>query len=370
MRPFAFLLACIGILTGATALEAVQVEVTKADDKTVQISAGEDRKIQVGMTGDVYQQSLPIIHPVTGENLGSHKIRIARIQISRVGPDYAVGRYLVQYAPAKSGDVVEGLELTPTPQERLHDEVTEARSEIKSVARALADEIKSNQRAIEGLRQTLRSVSSSERRLNSMINDVKNVRERMVIIESRVTALEDLQKAILARDTAEVKKAISAGEIRVFRTDGTELDGLPRSGDEPVYIQIGDRKYSLSFKEGRADELPPIDTRTVDSSVPPALAGTAEPEGGLFEDESQMGEEEDAVPWYKAYWWIAPIVGVLGVAVVFLLKLMGRPQAGPDDQTGTVGEESFIEAADDEMIIEDDDLVSDLEEVELAEEEP
>lgn len=74
-------------------------------------------------------------------------------------------------------------------------------------------------------------------------------------------------------------------------------------------------------------------------------------DGGVEDLLSPMGdEEEEESPWYMVYWWIAPLVGVLGAAAVIALRFLKRPA-----QEGAEGAESGDEGGGAELLAADDD---------------
>ena len=346
MRLLLALLVGSGLTAGTADLLAAQAKVIKVEEETVHIGVGMDREVKVGTVAEIYRQTEPIIHPVTGENLGSPKVKVAEIEIAKVGPTFSSGSYVVQYAPVKVGDLVEGLEVAPTPEEQVRSEVADARAEIKALAMSLAQEIKANKKGIDDLRGTLRRLSSSERRLTNLINAVANVRERMVVIEGQVRNLEAKQQAIIEQDSAEVQ-ALSAENWH-------ELNVLRRGDEEAIYLKVGDRFYRLSFDEDRLIEETPMPMAAAGAAAMPA--GDAEDdmssEKGLFDEEST--EEEEATPWYLEYWWIAPIAGLLGAVLLFVLKAMRRAVEDEPAEGAADEQNGFIEVADDdEEMLED-----------------
>ncbi len=356
MRSMVQSFLCIVILAGATQLYGAEAKVIKADDNMVQIGMGLDREVKEGMIADVYRQAVPIIHPVTGENLGSPSVKIARIEIWKVEPTTATGRYLSRYAPVQMGDLVIGLEVAPSAEEKVRAEVKEARDEIKALARSLADEIKANQKSINDLRGTLRRVSSSERRLQTLINAVQNMRERMVTLESRVVSLEEQEQEWIHRDTSEVKEGSAAdmNELRILRPGGEEEAALQRSGDEVLYLKLGDQMYRVSLEQNLLIE---------ESAMQTAAAGAEESEteqGDLLGDDL-FEEPEAEVPWYKTYWWLI-LIGPAGAVILLVLKMMRRPKEEASEE-GEEGEEGFAEAEEMDEIPE---AIPEPEEVEAA----
>lgn len=359
MTLLLLLLLPVQILDAATAM------VTRVNGKRIELDIGADRGMEVGVMADVFKEADRIIHPITGEDYGTRRVKIARIEIVKVNAEMAVGQVLTQWAPIQVGDAVEGLDVMPTDEENMQAEIDEARGEIKALARNLADEIRSNQEAIGDLRKTLRRIGSSERRLNSLLNGVQNIRERMVTIENRVQSLEVQQMEMIAQDTAEVNM-LSSLEIK-------ELGVLQKGEGDEVYLQVGNKLFKLAFEENRIVE-------TTTTRVSQTVAGETsesmaqELVDDLFVDEEASEEEE--TPWYMS-WPIfvgVGVVGLLGAAVVLFLK-KGKQGGGEEDE-GADGEidigggfpEAEVGAVEDmeEMISED---LPELEEVAAEDEE-
>ncbi|MBT4501394.1 MAG: hypothetical protein HOC74_26940 [Gemmatimonadetes bacterium] len=62
-------------------------------------------------------------------------------------------------------------------------------------------------------------------------------------------------------------------------------------------------------------------------------------------------DEEEAEPFYLKYWWIAPIVGVLGAVVLFLMKMMGRGKSTDEEEDAAAegesgGDDDFIDTGE------------------------
>jgi hypothetical protein len=307
-----WLAACLIVLTMMPdTADAGQAKIISSDGRTVKIGAGVDRGVRVGMLAEIYRQSAPLIHPVTGENLGNPKVKIARVEVVKVGAVTAEAVFVEHYAPVQPGDIVESIEVAPTAEDQIRATVSQTRNEIKEIARNLAAEIKGNDKAIGDLRETLRRIGSSERRLKSIANDVRNLRERMVTFESRIIELEDGQQALIMADTSEVKS--------LTPDDMTELRVLRRNEEEAVYLQIGARMYRLSFEDNALiEENPAMLTEADDAELP------------MGDDLMELEEEEPA--WYEVYWWIAPLVGVIAALAFVAMRFLKRPSDEEDDE--------------------------------------
>jgi len=344
MRNLLVSLLAVCVTMALVVAADAQVKIIKVDDRTVYVDVGADRAIQEGMKADVYRQAEPVIHPVTGENLGSPRVKIARLEVTKVGPTFSACGVLEQFAPVRSGDLVEGLEIAPTAEDMLKADIEDTRSEIRSLTRSLAEEIKANQRSIGDLRKTLTRIGSSEKRLQNLINSVRNIRERMVVMDGRIGDLETKQAAIIERDTAEVKPLTMA--------DLHELRVLRRGDEEAVFLTVGDKVYRLSFEKNVLEEVP--DSLLAKSSPARADGGGTPDASGEAGDEDLWTEdtdEEEAEPFYLKYWWIAPIVGVLGAVVLFLMKMMGRGKSTDEEEDAAAegesgGDDDFIDTGE------------------------
>ncbi len=325
--------------------QAGQAKVLMSDDRMVKIAAGVDRGVRIGMLAEIYRQSAPLIHPVTGENLGNPKVKIARVEVIKVGAVTAEAKFIEHYAPVQPGDIVESIEVAPTAEDQIRASVVQTRNEMKEIARSLAAEIKDNDKSITDLRETLRRIGSSERRLQSIANDVRNMRERMVTFESRIVELEDYQQAAITADTAEVKT--------LTPDDMTELRVLRRDEEEAVYLQIGDRMYRLSFEDNALIE-----------ENPAMLAGDGETVEGEMGDDLLDPEDEEEPPWYEVYWWIAPVIGVLGAIVVVLMRFLKGSSASGVDEEEDEGEEDIHDDGNGFPAADDDDELEELPEPE------
>jgi len=339
-------------------------KVVRLEGKTVEIDIGATRGIELGMRADVLTEAGGIVHPVTGEDYGAQRVKIGELEIREVRAETAIGQLMVVYAPVKVGDIVDGLIAIPSAEERMLMDIDEARAEIKALARSLADEIKNNQKAIEDLRRTLQRIGSSERRLRSVMNAVQNMRERMVVIESRVVTLEE-QQATIAQDTAEVDVL---GKLNV-----SDLGVLERGGGEEIFLRVGDRTYRLNFEANRMDAVAPseMDVSAASSDGAPSLD---EPIDDLFGEEGETegeGEGEAETPWYMAWWFLGAVFAVIGLAAgaaVLMLKKKKGDSASPQpemDADDDVAADGFEELDEDEII---EDLPDDLPELEPAEE--
>ena len=322
--------------------------IVRVDGRQVTIDLGSARGIVVGMTADVLTEAGRIVHPVTGEDYGLSRVKIGEIQIEKVDLETSVGRLTVTYAPVKAGDVVDGLVILPSPEEKMRMDIDEARGEIRALARSLTEEIKSNQKAIEDLRQTLQRIGSSEQRLQSVMNAVMNMRERLVVVDSRISTLEEQQKI------AQESEGDVLGKLNI-----NDLGVLERGAGEEIFLRVGDRTYRLNFEANRMEAaVPPVPTAV--GQPQPTLPGAAPLQDGSLD--ALFPESEVPTPWFMSWWFLIGVFGFIGLlagAAVLLAKMKQRAGA-----QNAMSDTEFEEVNEEAMV---DELPDDLPELELAE---
>lgn len=363
----------MGIL-GPQAIWATTATIMRVEGKVVEIDIGALRGISVGMTADILSEAGRVVHPITGEDYGSRKVKIGEMTIEHVNAETALGRLTVMYAPVKVGDVAEGLIAIPSAQERMQMEIDEARSEIKSLARNLAEEIKANKKAIEDLRKTLQRVGSSEKRLQGVMNAVQNMREKLVLVESRVGTLEQQQQILIAKDTAEVDVL---GKLNI-----NDLGVLTRGAGEEIILRVGDRSYKLNFETNKLEETqqPPVVVPTMEQPAttlpmpqteisPPVVEASPKIEERI-DDLFAEDKPEEPAEWYYQWQILAPVFGFVGILLAGLILMMKRRKRGGGSSGGKNkkgrGNSGFEEVEEEETMVDD---LDDLPELETAEEE-
>ena len=333
-------------LIGTNALWGASANIIKVEGDRVEIDIGSARGIVVGMTADVLSDAGRVVHPVTGEDYGPRKVKIAEMAVLSVKSESAIGRLTVVYAEVKAGDIADGLIAIPSPEERMQMDIDEARAEIKALARDLADEINGNKKAIDDLRRTLQRVGSSERRLQSVMNNVQNMRERMVVMQNRMAQIEEHQASIES-DSAEVATRERIDEIEV----------------------------RMEKLEAQQEEMTVMATQATTMRDTSQVVATSPQMDESLEDLFAEDEPEpEETPWYSSMWFLgiigALVVGLIAAGVIlFLKKKKGSDTSGDagDELEDADLEDDGFEVVDDDELVEE--LPDDLPELEIAEEE-
>ncbi|MBT4138432.1 MAG: hypothetical protein HOE48_10985 [Candidatus Latescibacteria bacterium] len=325
----------------------VTANITKIENKKVVIDIGASRGLVAGMKADVLTNAGQVVHPITGENYGPRRVKIGEIEITSVSPEAAAGRILVVYGPIRVGDIVEGLIALPSEDERMQMDIDEARSEIKALARSLADEIKGNQKGIEDLRRSLSRVGSSEQRLRQVMNAVQNMRERMVVFENRIATMEQQQQVMISQDSLEV----------------------------PVRDQVLEMEQRVKQLETQQAELESMSMKmaaiTPDSIMEEQPTATDEGELDALFPEDEEAEAE--TPWYFSWWFLGIVFAIIGLAAVAAILILKKKQGQSDGEGSadldgdiSIDEDGFEEVGGDDLI---EDLPDDLPELETADDE-
>lgn len=332
----------LGLLMPQVALGAT-ANITKVGPKKVVIDIGASRGIVVGMKADILTHTGQVVHPVTGEDYGNRRVKIGEMEVQSVDIESAEGRIVVAYGTINVGDIVDGLVAIPSEQERMQMDIDEARSEIKVLARSLADEIKSNQKGIDDLRRSLQRVGSSEQRLRQVMNAVQNMRERMVVFENRIANMEQQQQVMIEQDSAEVSVRDQVAEmeqrIKQLEVQQAELENMSMK----VVAMTDSSDAQTTEPMAQADDL-----------------------GALFPEEEEVPES----PWYLSWWFLAIVFGIIGIAaagaVLMLKKKQAQGDAGAADDGELAMDDGFDEVETDDLI---EELPDDLPELETADDE-
>ena len=106
MKPYILTIAFLLVWTESSMADLPETPVAKADRSMVRLPIGSNKGLKAGMWLDVFRQEERILHPITGEELGAPKVKIAEVQITRVFRTTALAKITMSYAPIVAGDLV------------------------------------------------------------------------------------------------------------------------------------------------------------------------------------------------------------------------------------------------------------------------
>ena len=170
-RLLAPLLATVLLVVWNPATADVAVtSVVAVDLPEVEVAAGSRDGLEVGTRAKILRPGQTIVHPLTGEDLGTPQEPVGFMKIIRVRPDRATGSLLKAYTEPRQGDIVEyetaaveGGEGIPEPPAEAVPEPPAAKEILPTAGppkktaleeriEELARRVDRNQRAIEEVR--------------------------------------------------------------------------------------------------------------------------------------------------------------------------------------------------------------------------
>ncbi|MFC1525769.1 hypothetical protein ACFL6X_03040 [Candidatus Latescibacterota bacterium] len=325
-----------GLLLWSAEGYAGEAFVTKVRGTTLTIDKGAEDELEVGMTVTVVRPpEEAVIHPLTGENLGSPEIDLGSAEIHRVSARAASVRMTESpLLGVRPGDVVRFVTLEEKMMEeqeqstRTTEQATQDRQQIRGEASRLARNIKSIQSTIRSLEATINDI----RRFNK---DVVQPQFRSINqdVEAIKGDLEQLKITVsLIQASAPVGEPGEAGAELLTKEEAEELRQLIDAEVAKLQAQV-DRMGQ-----------PPAPDEEMDTGMPPEMTEGMEPESASFFTS-------------PLFFGLLGMVGVGGVGFWFWTR-MG---AGGDEDDEEEEEDDEMELDEDE---EDDDV-----EVEIDEEE-
>lgn len=321
------------LLVLARAAGAGEAVVTKVRGAMVSVDKGAGDGLVVGMEVVVVRPpGAAVIHPITGENLGSPAIRLAAGQVAKV----AAGSGVVQLKETpllavRPGDVIRfaGAE-APKAEAMIEQERREVAQKEEAQER---QQLKSD---LSGITRDLKSVQGTIRTLENMMQRLERVDEslkaQMRGITTDVNALKKEMKAI-----REMVTALSAVPVE---KPGGEADTLTA-------------EQMIRLRQVIQEEI-----QALRAQAPPETTAVAEPQ--VIEEveeeppvEEELPEEPAAPPFYTSTWFMGG-VGGLG-ALISLYYLFGwlKSRSGGSEDDEEEEEEKEVEVEE----VEEDDIV-------------
>jgi len=315
-RTLTLALLPVLLALGATQAPAGEAFVTRVRGTSLTIDRGSEEGLQVGVTVTVVRpQDEPIIHPVTGENLGTPEIELASGEITKLTDRAATIRLtrapLLAIRPGDLARYVTLEEKMMTEQEQATQSAEKAATERQSIrgeASRLARNIKSIQSTIRGLERAIGDLRRFDKdvvqpQFRSINQDIEQIKEELTNLRTTVALLGSAP----VEDIGE-----GAGEMTE-----EELERLRQ------LIQ---------------DEVKSLQEQLDLVAAPPPLPGDETPMPDEFEEEGLV-----ARPFYLRPWFLG-ILALLGVGLIGAMVYMRMAVGGDEDD-----EELELDDEDDEM---------------------
>jgi hypothetical protein len=384
MKPILLIVALLLAWIPSIRAEVPETPVSKVDRKVVRLPIGSNKGLKAGMWLDVFRQEERILHPITGEELGAPKVKIAEVQITRVFRTTALAKITMNYAPIVAGDLVREVGSVPmespespgsgAPASRR----TAVSEEIPKTADRLAWEISEIRANIASLSKTLGRITNIERSVARMRGDLGAMQSSVASLKQEVDALKE-------KATAPQVVTLNRDNLAEFKVKHANLNIAVRSGSEPMLIPVEAfaqmiLPYVKEEQQAVVDSL--LRQKYGEAKAPAASAHGAEashapaesPAEGGHSQASPRGEEDPMAelqklldegknkPAWKVYLEtygpFGAIIGVFLGLVIVVVKLIGRRKRRHDDEeeilsleeeepgTEGAGEEEEEETAD------------------------
>jgi hypothetical protein len=379
MKRIAALFMLLALL-GAVPAGAGEGRVTKARGTTLTIDRGAQDGLTVGTEVMVVRSSgQAVIHPVTGENLGSPDIQIGVGQVTKTSGRAASVRLRdTPLLAVRPGDVVrfttpeEGMVLEQERTTLEQEKAAKERHEIRGEISRLAKDIKGIQGNIHTLEDMVKRLDGIDRTVRgqlgriggevaSLRTDVKSLKETVALLNQvPVTGHSERGAALVEADRvvdslAQVgwlkanlqllglvdKESLDARLEELLRQRGTAPTPTPAA--EPATHAEAPAPAPAETEHAQV-EAPPPPTETEHA---PAIPGEA------------PAEAEPGKPFYQEPWFYPALggVGLLAVAFVLIKLLRSRKGSGEDEEREGDEEEDEddedIDAEEDDIVVEE-----------------
>lgn len=328
-----------------------ETPVAKADKNTVQLKIGASRGLKPDMRLDVFRQEEQIVHPITGEVLGSPKVKIAEVQVTKVLRNSAVGKIITSYAPILAGDLIR--EAGAVPMQPVETAAPAAHAgqrtasllpeESQKAADRLAWEINEIRANIAALSRTLARISGVERAVARMRGDLGAMQSTVASLRQEVESLKE-------KASAPQVVSVNRDNFEEFKVKHVNLNVAVRSGSEPLLIPVEAfaqilLPYVKEEQQAAIDSLVRLKVEEMKTAGKPAAEiQHAAPHPAPRHEEDPVAElqklldEGKAKPVWKVYletyWPAAGGAGVFLGLVIVVMKLLRRKKPPTDDEEG------------------------------------
>lgn len=334
-RTLALALLPALLALGAIESRAGEAFVTRVRGTSLTIDKGKEEGLQVGVTVTVVRaQDEPIIHPVTGENLGTPEIELAVGEVTKLSARAATVR-LTKPAllPVRPGDLAR--------YTTLEEKMMEEQEQATETAEAAATERQSIRGEASRLSRNIKSIQSSIRGLERAIADLRRFDKDVVQPQFRS----------INKDIADIKEELTNLRTTVTLLGSAPVEDIGEGAGEMTEEELEQLRQLIQVELNKLQE----ELNLV--AAPPPLPG----------DESPMPDEdgeEDLVdkPFFLQTWFLG-IIALVGLgfigAMVYLRMAADGEEDDDDDELGLDDDE---DEEDDEVEFdveaeEEDDIV-------------
>lgn len=340
------------LLPTALFADLPETPVAKVDKKTIQLKVGTNRGLKAGMMLDVFRQEEPIVHPITGEVLGSPKVKIAEVQVTKVFRTSAIGKIALSYAPILAGDLVR--EAGAVPMQPAEMPASAAPAEKRPLAPSLSEEAQKAADRLAGeineIRANIAALSKTLARIAGIERTVSRMKGDLGAMQSTVSSLKHEVESLKEKSSAPQVVSVNRDNFEEFKVKYANLNVAVRSGPEPLLIPMEAfaqilLPYVKGEQQAAIDSLVRLKVEEMKASGK-AVAGvkSVEPRPAPRSEEDPMAElqklldEGKSKPVWKVYletYWPAAVgASVFLGLVIVIMKLLRRKKPPSDDEEG------------------------------------
>lgn len=327
-----------GLCLQGTASWAGEARVAKVRGSTLTLNSGARDGLVVGMKATVVRPPQdPIIHPVTGENLGSPMAEIASGEITKVTTRAALlrlsGGILTKI---RSGDLVH----FTTPEETMVQEqeaLLANREKATGERQKLRGDMGKLTRDVNGIQATIRALEKTMRRIERIDESVKiQLRSINTDINTLKAEMASLKEAVQLLESVPVEGMPDEGGVPLSEDHIIQLKQIVQ--DE---IRVLQSRLSQAAPAGAA-----VPAQTVANELDPPL-----PDEAPAQPKVKTAAEE---PFYTQVWFFGILIA-LGLAGIgfFLYTRMSNQGDGTETEEEDEEEDMDFEIEDEE----EDDIV-------------
>lgn len=344
----------------AQAAGAAEAVVTKVRGLSLNVDKGAEHGLVVGMEVVVVRPpGEAVIHPITGENLGSPEIRLAVGEVAKVSASAGVVRLKgLPLMAVRAGDVIRFV-ATESPSEVMEQqtrvevekkEEAQERQQLKSDVSSLTRDVKNIQTTIHTLENMVQRLEKVDERMRAQMQgvntDINALKREMAKIRETVTAL-------VSPDVKKIK-----GE-KPDTLSSEQLDHLRQIIQEEIAklraeIPAAPETTAVAVHEPALEEHHPEPEAHAEPEHHEPEHHEPDPVEEEHLEEEPPGAEEP--PFYTTTWFLGTVgvVGALGLGY-YLLTFFKSRKGGDEEEEEEEDDEPEAEVEVDEE--EEDDIV-------------
>ena len=280
----------LSLAGGAAAGEVATTVVVRVEGTQVVLGAGRLDGLVRGAEVTLLREGDPIIHPLTGEELGVPQEPVGLVKIAAVADRQARGTMEKTYSAPMVDDLGEYERAVPV--------------EVRDVAAAGNPGVGKVIERVEELEQSVKQYRKSSKVLSDYPVFAREVWDEMMAVKSYLVALDERLVKLEEQQGEDhiVLTSVLSGEYQ--RPDMEDFTIRYPSGTD-VKLEIAGKTLVI--------KVAPDSLYLVEEGVEEELQLPEVEEAG------EAGEAEEGVPWYRSQWTMGGVIALFGLIGLFLV---------------------------------------------------